>query len=157
MPSEAHLCCRQQQNRKQFKNRPGRKNKGDPVDNVLCPSRSTLAFGAGVAAAEAPKRWRHPELREAGKNAGVAVPIPGTASPMTSSATLTDAQAADLMAGKWYVNVHTADNKGGEIRGQLCQGQIIRHQYLPHVPPSTTPRRDMRSSIISPLQTSGHF
>ena len=56
---------------------------------------------------------------EAGKNAGVAVPIPGTASPLAGSATLTDAQAADLMAGKWYVNVHTADNKGGEIRGQV--------------------------------------
>jgi CHRD domain len=60
---------------------------------------------------------------EAGKNAGVAVPIPGTASPMAGSATLTDAQAADLMAGKWYVNVHTADNKGGEIRGQLSKGK----------------------------------
>jgi hypothetical protein len=55
---------------------------------------------------------------EPGKNAGVAVPIPGTASPMAGSATLTDAQAADLMAGKWYVNIHTADNKGGELRGQ---------------------------------------
>jgi hypothetical protein len=58
---------------------------------------------------------------EAGKNAGVAVPIPGTASPMTGEATLTDAQAADLMAGKWYVNVHTAENKGGEIRGQVIK------------------------------------
>jgi hypothetical protein len=26
---------------------------------------------------------------------------------------------ADLMAGKYYVNVHTAQNKPGEIRGQL--------------------------------------
>ena len=32
---------------------------------------------------------------------------------------LTAAQVADLMAGKWYVNIHTAANKGGEIRGQL--------------------------------------
>ena len=32
---------------------------------------------------------------------------------------LTDAQAADLMAGKYYVNVHTAANKDGEIRGQI--------------------------------------
>ena len=60
---------------------------------------------------------------EAGTNAGVAVPIPGTASPMAGSTTLTDAQAADLMAGKWYVNIHTADNKGGEIRGQLVKGK----------------------------------
>ena len=37
------------------------------------------------------------------------------------SATLTDAQAADLMAGKLYVNIHTAANKGGEIRGQMTK------------------------------------
>ncbi len=40
-------------------------------------------------------------------------------SPITGTATLSDAQAADLAAGKWYVNVHTAANKGGEIRGQI--------------------------------------
>src|SRR5258707_13440246 len=46
---------------------------------------------------------------EPGKNAGVAVAIPNaTASPAEGSATLTDAQAADLAAGKYYVNVHTA-------------------------------------------------
>jgi hypothetical protein len=59
---------------------------------------------------------------EAGKNAGVAVPIPTIAtSPSEGSATLTDAQAADLMAGKYYVNVHTAANPGGEIRGQVTK------------------------------------
>ena len=54
-----------------------------------------------------------------GANADVAAPIPGTTSPLTGSATLTAAQEADLAAGKWYVNVHTAANKGGEIRGWL--------------------------------------
>src|ERR1700761_2268801 len=45
----------------------------------------------------------------AGKNAGVAVPIANpNASPIEGSATLTDAQAADLVAGKYYVNIHTA-------------------------------------------------
>ena len=54
------------------------------------------------------------------KNAGVMVPIPGIAtSPAEGSATLTDAQAADLMAGKLYVNIHTAANPGGELRGQV--------------------------------------
>ena len=27
----------------------------------------------------------------------------------------------DLMAGKWYFNIHTAANKGGEIRGQVSK------------------------------------
>jgi CHRD domain len=59
---------------------------------------------------------------EPGKNAGVAVAISNaTASPAEGSATLTDAQAADLMAGKYYVNVHTAANPGGEIRGQVTK------------------------------------
>ena len=56
----------------------------------------------------------------AGANAGVAVPI-GTnpPSPATGTVTLTDAQMKDLEAGKWYANVHTAANPGGEIRGQM--------------------------------------
>jgi CHRD domain len=59
---------------------------------------------------------------EEGKNAGVAVAIPNaTSSPVEGSATLTDAQAADLLAGKYYVNVHTAANPGGEIRGQVTK------------------------------------
>jgi hypothetical protein len=59
---------------------------------------------------------------EAGKNAGVEVAIPNAgSSPVSGSATLTDAQAADLMAGKLYVNVHTAANPGGEIRGQVTK------------------------------------
>jgi CHRD domain-containing protein len=49
-------------------------------------------------------------------NAGVVVPIPNLAQ---GEATLTEAQAADLLAGRWYVNVHTAANPGGEIRGQV--------------------------------------
>jgi hypothetical protein len=54
-----------------------------------------------------------------GANAGVVVPFPSAASPAEGSATLTPAQVTDLMAGKWYVNVHTAQNPGGEIRGQV--------------------------------------
>jgi hypothetical protein len=53
-------------------------------------------------------------------NAGVAVGVNGSvASPIKGEATLTDAQAADLQGGKWYFNVHTEKNKGGEIRGQM--------------------------------------
>src|SRR6266516_553895 len=59
---------------------------------------------------------------EAGKNAGVKVPIANaTSSPAEGSATLTDEQAADLTAGKYYINVHTAANPGGEIRGQVTK------------------------------------
>jgi hypothetical protein len=54
-----------------------------------------------------------------GENAGPVIPFKKLKSPIKGSATLTDAQAADLEAGKYYVNVHTDANKDGEIRGQI--------------------------------------
>jgi hypothetical protein len=54
-----------------------------------------------------------------GANAPVVVALPELKSPITDSATLTPTQVADLIAGKYYVNVHTPQNKGGEIRGQV--------------------------------------
>ena len=63
---------------------------------------------------------------EVGKNAAPAVWISekgqNLASPFKGTATLTDAQAADLEKGLWYANVHTEANKGGEIRGQVVKG-----------------------------------
>jgi CHRD domain-containing protein len=34
---------------------------------------------------------------------------------------LSDAQVADLMAGMYYVNIHTDAYPAGEIRGQLVK------------------------------------
>jgi hypothetical protein len=60
-----------------------------------------------------------------GVNAGVVVPIgtAGMGNPVTGAAPISDAQAADLAAGKWYVNIHTEKNKGGEIRGQVTSAK----------------------------------
>jgi hypothetical protein len=49
------------------------------------------------------------------------VPATVSPSPIKGTATLTDAQIADLNAGKVYFNVHTAANKAGEIRGTLTK------------------------------------
>ncbi|MDB5778654.1 MAG: domain containing protein [Polaromonas sp.] len=55
-----------------------------------------------------------------GANAGVVLPWPGpVTSPMEGSATLSAAQVAELVSGRWYANIHTAANPGGEIRGQM--------------------------------------
>jgi hypothetical protein len=43
----------------------------------------------------------------------------GTSGTATGTITLTDAQEVDFLAGKWYANVHTATNTGGEIRAQI--------------------------------------
>ena len=74
---------------------------------------------AGLSGAATAGHFHRPA--EPGKNAGVAVPITASSSPFQGSADLTDTQAADLMAGKWYVNIHTDAHKGGEIRGQVTK------------------------------------
>jgi len=55
-----------------------------------------------------------------GANAGPAVAWnKNPTSPDHGSATLTPEQMKDLQDGKWYANIHTAQNPGGEIRGQM--------------------------------------
>jgi hypothetical protein len=51
------------------------------------------------------------------------VPIAGAGapSPLTGVATINQTQAADLLAGRWYINLHTPNNPGGEIRGQVVR------------------------------------
>jgi hypothetical protein len=41
------------------------------------------------------------------------------ASPIVGQTTLTQAQIDQLKQGLWYVNLHTAANPGGELRGQV--------------------------------------
>jgi hypothetical protein len=80
-----------------------------------------LTWKGNYSGLSGPATAAHFHAAEKGKNGGVAVPISPAASPMEGSATLTDQQAADLLAGRWYVNVHTETNKAGEIRGQLTR------------------------------------
>jgi hypothetical protein len=60
-----------------------------------------------------------------GANAKPQLPIKGSpvTSPIDGKATLTAEQAKDLLDGKWYFNLHTAANPGGEIRGQIMKSE----------------------------------
>jgi hypothetical protein len=81
-----------------------------------------LSWKGNVSGLTGPATAAHFHAGEAGKNGGVVVPIAGAdKGSFEGTATLTDAQATELMDGKWYVNVHTAANKGGEIRGQVTK------------------------------------
>jgi len=54
------------------------------------------------------------------ENAPVIVVFMGSlASPFKGSATLTPEQAAQFLAGNWYINLHTPAYPGGELRGQV--------------------------------------
>ncbi len=54
-----------------------------------------------------------------GATAPPVVMVGSASSPISGAAKLTSAQADDLLAGKWYFNIHTQAHPTGEIRGQL--------------------------------------
>lgn len=57
-------------------------------------------------------------------NAGILVPIPAsnTASgEAAGSAVVTEQQVADILAGRWYINMHTPNYPACEIRGQVVR------------------------------------
>jgi len=57
------------------------------------------------------------------ENAGVQVALP-LGSPIMGSTTLTAQQVQDVLAGLWYVNIHTDLHPAGEIRGQVMPAPL---------------------------------
>ncbi|MFN6964348.1 MAG: CHRD domain-containing protein [Pyrinomonadaceae bacterium] len=63
-----------------------------------------------------------------GANAGVAInlgAVGGTSGTISGSTTITPTQISQLRAGLGYVNVHSANIPGGEIRGQIAKARPI--------------------------------
>ena len=64
----------------------------------------------------------HIHKAASGENGGAVFPFSSYTSPITLTSGVLDAtQEADLNAGLYYVNIHTNDFPGGEIRGQLIK------------------------------------
>ncbi len=93
------------------------------VDATLDTGSSKLSYTITYAGLSGPATAAHFHGPAGAKEtAGVAVKINGDlASPIRGEAMLTHEQAEALMHGQWYVNVHTASNPAGEIRGQLMK------------------------------------
>ena len=62
------------------------------------------------------------------QNAGVQVDIfaiSGSTSPSIGSTVIDAGQAADLLNDLWYINLHTTEVAGGEIRGQVLVDDAV--------------------------------
>jgi hypothetical protein len=79
----------------------------------------------------------------------------GLTSPMIGSAIIDDTQETDLLAGQWYINIHTELNQSGEIRGQVSDEASIvdfislldRNQETPAVDPTTPASANGSASV----------
>ncbi len=93
------------------------------VDATLDTATKVLTYTVTFSGLSGPATIGHFHgPADAGANAGVMIPFPSpVTSPINAKVTMTDAQMAELMAGKVYANVHTAANPGGEIRGQMMK------------------------------------
>ena len=60
-----------------------------------------------------------------GAGGGLKAALTVTASPMSGTVSYLQADEAALLSGQFYVNLHTAANGGGEIRGQLVPNIIL--------------------------------
>ena len=83
--------------------------------NMLCHSISYdgLSSGETVAHIHGPAR--------SGNNAGVVFDLVAGAPKNDCVGPLSNKQRNELKKGMYYINIHTANNGGGEIRGQILQ------------------------------------
>lgn len=84
---------------------------------------SKLTWKLTFAKLTGPATAAHIHMAAKGKSGNVVVPLCGPCkSGQTGTATLTAALTAAFKKHLLYVNVHTAKNPAGEIRGQLAAG-----------------------------------
>lgn len=106
-----------------------------PVKNTGATGTTDISYNKSTKVLTYTIRWNNltgsptgmhfhsPCLR--GSNAGVIVSITGYAAAVSGSITgtvtldMVTQKEDELLGGKWYSNIHTAANPGGEIRGQI--------------------------------------
>ena len=99
-------------------------NKSDgtgTLSGTYDPATMTLTYKVDYKGLTGPATMAHFHgPAPTGKAAGVEVAVKGPVeSPISGEVKLTPEQAKNLTDGMTYFNVHTAANKGGEIRGQI--------------------------------------
>jgi hypothetical protein len=106
-------------------------------DRVRLTWRLTFSHLSGRAAAA------HIHVGRRGKAGNVMVPLCGPCrSGQKGTASITHAQLRTIRAGRAYVNIHTAKNAAGEIRGQIKASeasQVVGNPPPPPQPPAPPP------------------
>ncbi|MFO0606799.1 MAG: CHRD domain-containing protein [Polyangiales bacterium] len=99
----------------------------------------------------------HIHTAPGGANGPVTIAFMSVGGMLAGTASVTAAQLADLRAGRWYMNLHTIANPGGEVRGQVLRpGEVLYTAQLTgaqEVPPVTTPASGALAVIVNPAGT----
>ena len=103
--------------------------------------RATLTWRLTFSKLTGPAAAAHIHVGRAGKAGGVMVALCGPCrNGQRGTATITHAKLRKIRAGLTYVNVHTAKNAAGEIRGQVKSSEIASGSGSgPPLPPPPPP------------------
>jgi hypothetical protein len=96
------------------------------IDAAYDAATNTLTFGLRWSNLSSAINGMHFHIAPVGTPGGVTVNFTSlgnfpttTTGAFANSVVLSDSQETSLLAGNFYVNIHTANHSGGEIRGQL--------------------------------------
>jgi len=105
------------------------------IDTAANTLDYTITF-SGLTSAETAAHFHGPA--PPGTPAGIAFPL-GTGSPKVGTWNYEEGREADILAGLYYVNIHTMMFSGGEIRGQVVPVPIEYCFCPPGVDPCGNP------------------
>lgn len=122
---------------------------------VMSPDKISFTYYITYTGLTSTETMAHFHKAVKGSNGGVVYALSSTA-PKMSSQSLTSTDAADIEAGRWYVNIHTQNFPNGEIRGQIVPGSNCFAASLngaAETPPVDTAAKGAGTFALAPDRT----